>query len=501
MNALNFDLSAKASATHADAGPLPSHSHEKFAEPFESLMNRALAQDLQPNADSAFAKNFRKDRPRNMAKGKSLAARESELKNSGAPVPTKKKALDDKAEASIEKTELSKKDSSEETSVSPTKQDEQQDTSGNPDLTNFNLAVVPGSIAPVAPEGEVSLVSDGAVESVQERTIAETMASKMGEIESGKVQSDKKISKEISKLSPRKLESDGKKVSVQAEHPAKKSGSSGGAVPVDKLLAKAELSKEMAVNTVDFTSSKPGSEALDSDGISVAEQPATMKNADQAEKISGQAEQTLPEKTDMPPLDKTLARQKIGKVGSLVSTDAATDTAAARVSEGTSVSADNMISQSAQSDLRTRALDRTHDIVALHAMRMKDSNTDSLHVVIKPGAGLELSLQLKQTGSGIEAQATLNHGDFDQLNQHWAELQQRLEQRGIKLAPLGNQENASAFSNSNFQNHQHQSTEREPLATGAFAEFALAGKAAEKSATRVSGTPVATTGRGWESWA
>jgi len=57
-------------------------------------------------------------------------------------------------------------------------------------------------------------------------------------------------------------------------------------------------------------------------------------------------------------------------------------------------------------------------------------------VVIKPGGGTQLSLELQQRGGSIEAQAVLQRGDFAQLNQHWSDLQQRLEQRGVKLAPL-----------------------------------------------------------------
>ena len=69
-------------------------------------------------------------------------------------------------------------------------------------------------------------------------------------------------------------------------------------------------------------------------------------------------------------------------------------------------------------------------------MRVNDVGTDSLQVVIKPGAGTQLSLELRQHGGGVEVQAALQQGDFKHLSQHWPELQQRLEQRGIRLAPL-----------------------------------------------------------------
>jgi hypothetical protein len=148
--------------------------------------------------------------------------------------------------------------------------------------------------------------------------------------------------------------------------------------------------------------------------------------------------------------------------------------------------------------LRVRALDRTHDIMALHGMRLKESNTDSLHVVIKPGAGLQLSLQLKQNGDGIEAHAVLQRGDFNQLNQHWTELQQRLEQRGIRLAPLGHENSAASNGNENFQRQPHPPAEQDSLTVGAFAEFAHAVAGGGSSAARVSQVAAE---RGWESWA
>ena len=46
-------------------------------------------------------------------------------------------------------------------------------------------------------------------------------------------------------------------------------------------------------------------------------------------------------------------------------------------------------------DVRMRALDRTHDMVALHALRLVESKADVLSVMIKPAVGMELSLELR----------------------------------------------------------------------------------------------------------
>jgi hypothetical protein len=151
----------------------------------------------------------------------------------------------------------------------------------------------------------------------------------------------------------------------------------------------------------------------------------------------------------------------------------------------------------ALTDARMRNLERTHDMVALHAVRLVQAQTDTLSVVIKPGAGTELSLELRQRNGGIEAQATLSRGDYQLMNQHWPELQQRLEQRGIKLAPLGGEANFSTDSGSNFQQPQRDPSARELEAqkASAFAEFAVASRMVGATARLAVGIS------GWESWA
>ncbi len=75
-------------------------------------------------------------------------------------------------------------------------------------------------------------------------------------------------------------------------------------------------------------------------------------------------------------------------------------------------------------------------MVAAHALRLKHSTDGSLQVVIKPADGLQISLDLRRVAAGVEVRAELQQGDFNFLSRHWAELQQQLESRGIRLAPL-----------------------------------------------------------------
>lgn len=143
------------------------------------------------------------------------------------------------------------------------------------------------------------------------------------------------------------------------------------------------------------------------------------------------------------------------------------------------------------SEARLQTVERAHDLVSAHALRLVESKADSMSVVLKPGGGTEISLELRQRDGVVEAQAFLSQGDHSFLNQHWSDLQARLELRGVKLGPLGGEE--SFTSGGNFSRQQSPSRDEEAERAAAFAEFAVvAGGATARSATNL---------RGWESWA
>ncbi len=139
-------------------------------------------------------------------------------------------------------------------------------------------------------------------------------------------------------------------------------------------------------------------------------------------------------------------------------------------------------------------MERTHELVALHALRLTSTGTNSLQVVIKPDTGTQLSLELRQRGNGVEAEATLQQGDFTRLNQHWTQLQQHLEQRGIRLAPLGGENNFAGTGGGTFQPKQNP-TPSETETAGSFAAPVLAALPGVPNLQ----PPVAQ--RGWETWA
>jgi hypothetical protein len=89
----------------------------------------------------------------------------------------------------------------------------------------------------------------------------------------------------------------------------------------------------------------------------------------------------------------------------------------------------------------------------------------------------------------------LVRGDHEFLSQHWSELQQRLEQRGIKLAPLGGDAYGAADEHGQFQKSPFSQEEDDAQQASAFAEFAAAGQAGGATAR------LAAIHDGWESWA
>ena len=231
-------------------------------------------------------------------------------------------------------------------------------------------------------------------------------------------------------------------------------------------------------------------------GTSVAQQEAPMtktekpnKTADLAGKILPGAAVSSSQANNLPPRENfsTLAM----RAGQIVPTDSASSPG--RVTETAQLSADsaNSIASAGAADVRLRGLERVQDMVVLHAARLSDSGNSSLQVVIKPGVGTQLSLELRQRGDGVEAQAVLQHGDFEHLKQQWPALQQQLEQRGIRLAPLVADGNFAGNGENNFQQKQNQSAEPDSFPMLAeIAPISFAQPAARAGAHH-----------GWESWA
>jgi hypothetical protein len=152
-------------------------------------------------------------------------------------------------------------------------------------------------------------------------------------------------------------------------------------------------------------------------------------------------------------------------------------------------------STGATETLLIRSLERARDMISLQALRLCDLRAESLHVVIKPGAGLELSLTLQTRGAVVDVLARLNHGDFHSLSRHWNELQRQLLMRGIRLAPLLPDEQIAGGRDETFRHAIDKRREDEARWAEAFAGLT------SPRLLVVPPTPTRTkSSRGWESW-
>jgi hypothetical protein len=150
----------------------------------------------------------------------------------------------------------------------------------------------------------------------------------------------------------------------------------------------------------------------------------------------------------------------------------------------------------------TPLLERTQGMVTLQAVRLRESGTDELRVVIKPDVGTQLSLNLRQRDGVVEVQAVLDRGNFDQLSRHWPELQQQLEARGVRVAPLSSAENTFGGGSEGFRQpttpHGQPAGDDADAGSAPARPVALVPGLATATATASASTSLA---RNWETWA
>jgi hypothetical protein len=237
----------------------------------------------------------------------------------------------------------------------------------------------------------------------------------------------------------------------------------------------------------DSSTGTAASSAPDFNGTSIAKQDTAMNQAEKTNKIAEQTEKVLPSS----PVSGMQANS------SLYSPHAEQFTATVAAGSSAPGNTDAVATLPASSAVvvvptpDSRILERTQDMVTLNATRLSDSGNNSMQVVIKPDAGTQLSLELRQHSGGVEVQAVLQQGNFNHLSQQWPDLQQKLDQRGIRLAPLTDDAaSANNGGNETFQQKQNQSTEVPAIAfvdapTGMF----------------VPQVAQASSSRNWETWA
>lgn len=257
-------------------------------------------------------------------------------------------------------------------------------------------------------------------------------------------------------------------------------------------------------NQGNLTASQPVPSAQLARGTAVAQQETPMNMAAKQNKFAGAVDQKLP--GSFSALGKPVSPAPSGggtaPLAGQPQDSAAPAMSATAVSSNASATAGSSNVSDASSILSSplQTVQRTQDLMAMHIVQMHEAGTDSLRVVIKPDTGLQLSLQLQQHADGIDVQARVDHGDYHLLNQHWAELQQQFELRGIRVAPLSNSGFFSGGGSEGF--HQSSKTygqlseeEAAPTPTRALAS------GYPPSAIAISASTSTTLSRRWESWA
>jgi hypothetical protein len=244
----------------------------------------------------------------------------------------------------------------------------------------------------------------------------------------------------------------------------------------------------------------PGDEFAETIGTSVAQEEPSMKKAEKEPKTADPSQQNLPgdgavtadhaRSEALQPSANLSANFE--KLSLATNQDHANNNTVV-----TEPSVSNAANTSGTPDARLASLERTHDLVAMHALRLTQSGTDSLRVVLEPGGGTRLSLELRFNNGGIQAQALLHRGDFQFLSSHWPELQQRLEPRGVHLGTLECSDQSNP-GQERFQHSGQQPPDEQQLTPSAFAQFALDGAMADPPTGPRSR---ATTHVGWETWA
>lgn len=251
-------------------------------------------------------------------------------------------------------------------------------------------------------------------------------------------------------------------------------------------------------DTAEAAMPKNSSALPDPNGISTAKHMVQMNNMAETSKSPGLTEQNLPVGStpvageELPVVvEKRTFTARTERAESQVLPTAAASPRVSAPDAGApaeQVTASHLVTSSA-------TVERTVQIIAQNAVQLRELGSDSLQVVIKPGGDLQLSLSLQQRDGAVQVQATLQNGDFNFLKQHWSELQQQLENRGIRLSSLM----AEGQSQNNNQSQQQTSARRDEEsaspAGGGSLGFATALAAPEIKA------PTARSGRGWESWA
>jgi hypothetical protein len=110
----------------------------------------------------------------------------------------------------------------------------------------------------------------------------------------------------------------------------------------------------------------------------------------------------------------------------------------------------------------------------------------SVSLVLRPDANIQLALHVKFQQGHLEALAVLEHGDFAALGAGWTQLQNRLAEQGVRLAPLvpGSEHSMSFLGGESHRPGQDRRPERSTPAMEDLSKLPATRTRASKSAAR-----------------
>ncbi len=144
--------------------------------------------------------------------------------------------------------------------------------------------------------------------------------------------------------------------------------------------------------------------------------------------------------------------------------------------------------------------------ISQHTAELRDLKSDSMTVVLRPDAETEIYLRFRAKEGQIEVAARLDRGDSESLRSHWPQMQQALQQQGIRLGSLQDsgfqrQDSTPSFHHDTPQ-HQRQQPSEEQNGLSTFLEDMAASGSSRPSSTKRQTRAGGTNGpRGWETWA
>lgn len=199
-------------------------------------------------------------------------------------------------------------------------------------------------------------------------------------------------------------------------------------------------------------------ESAKGDGIGAAPLSLPMNYAGTQNENASSQEQNLPANGDVPTVETP---EKAGTTFEVLSAQPQTGT-------GT-LSGETIQTASAASEREStvETVERLQRTFGDEVVRVKHNSDSSVSVVLRPQPGVQVTLHLQLLQGRVQASAELQEGSWAALSSDWANLQKRLEDQGISLAPLG----TSVGTGTDSHPQGHRSAFRMPTLEGEVAIF------------------------------